>query len=517
MHNEIVEGYELSPQQKHLWHLEQSVARHGGGHPFLTRATVTLTGPLDVERLQATLHLLSRRHEILRTSLRQCGGPSVALQVINEPTTWSLRQHDLRGTGREAQERWVEAWHEQWSREDAEVGEWLSRGALVRTGDAEHQLCLNVPGVIMDAEGMRWLVRELREAYGGGVDSELLSGQPMQYADVSDALNGLLESEDAEAGREYWLEKVSPDLSALHLPVEEPGRACASGAPAFTNAVLSWPLPAHCFAALREATLPAPAPLFLLGCWHLLLYRLTGQSPLPVATAFDGRHFEELRHAPGLFTKFLPLPSNPLPDLPFTDLLGQIRQAFAQAQDWQEYYDWQAPTANGHSSEHPAPRASPPFAYEYLECGQRHHAAGVEFALQDLRSSVEGHRLRLSCVGSAEGVQLQLHYDERSLCRAAVERLAEEYLTVVGDALRDPGRAVGEVEVVGPGEREYLVTRLNATDVSYDARAIHELFEEQAARTPEAVALVCAEEQLSYAELDRRANQVAQLLRRRGV
>jgi amino acid adenylation domain-containing protein/FkbM family methyltransferase len=523
MHNEIVEGYKLSPQQKHLWRLEQSVARHGGGRPFLTRATVTLTGPLDVERLQAALHLLSRRHEILRTSLRQCGGLSVAIQVINEPSEWSLRQHDLRGSGRETQERWIEAWHEQWSGESMDVGEWLSRSALVRTGESEHQLCLNVPGVIMDAEGMRRLVQKLSEAYAGA-DGELLSGQPMQYADVSDALNGLLESEDAEAGREYWLEKVSTDLSALRLPVENLGGASFSGAPAFTNAVLSRTLPPHCFSALREATLPAPAPLFLLGCWHLLLFRLTGQSPLPVAAAFDGRQFEELLHAPGLFTKFLPLPSNPLPDLSFTELLDQLRQAFAQAQDWQEYYDWQVPrSANGqqaeHSSEPSASYALLPFAYEYLESGQCHHAVGVDFTLVELRSNVESHRLKLSCVGGPGGVELQLHYDERALSRAAVERLAEEYLTVVECALREPRRAIGDVEVVGPEEREYLVTRLNATEADYSKRArfLHRMFEEQAARTPDATALVCGQRRLTYAELDRLSNRVAHSLRGRGV
>ncbi|MDT5270058.1 MAG: hypothetical protein QOH49_2244, partial [Acidobacteriota bacterium] len=516
MSHQVTEGYRLSPPQRHLWQLQQAVAQESNRYPFLTRATVKITGHLDPARLQAALGLLGLRHEILRTSLCQWEGLSVALQAVNEPRPWQLSQYDLRDEDDASQQRWVMRWHEQWESEGADADEWLSRSALVRTGELEHLLCLCVPGMIMDAEGMRRLVQELGEAYGAGPAGEADPEQTLQYIAVSDWLNELLEADEAKDGKDYWARQDTSMLPALRLPAEKPD----ADSNHFTSAYISRTLPRHCFSALSDSTLESTPELFLLGCWHLLLYRLTGQSPLLVATAFDGRHVEELQHAPGLFTKFLPLQSELAPSLPFAALLDQLRQTLTQSREWQEFYDWQArPVADNHSPEVASGPLSLPFAFEYLEVGQCHRAAGVEFSLAELRASVESHRLKLSCVGGPRGVELQLHYDERALGRAAVERLAEEYLTVVECALGAPGRSIGEVEVVGPEEREHLVTRLNATEADYSksARLLHRMFEEQAERTPEAVALVCGERRLTYAELDALANRVARRLGRAGV
>jgi amino acid adenylation domain-containing protein/FkbM family methyltransferase len=516
MSHQVTEGYRLSPQQRHLWHLQQTVAQESNRYPFLTRATVKITGHLDAARLQAALDLLGRRHEILRTSLCQWEGLSVALQAVNEPRPWQLSQYDLRGEDDASQRRWVMRWQEKWESEGAETCDWLSRNALVCTGEQEYLLCVCMHGMIMDAEGMRLFVRELGEAYGAGPDGEADPEQTLQYIAVSDWLNELLEADEAKDGKDYWARQGTSMLEALRLPAEKPDAEPNR----FTSAFISRTLPQHYFSALGDSTSESTPELFLLGCWHLLLYRLTGQSPLPVATAFDGRRFEELQRAPGLFTKFLPVQSESAPGLPFGALLDQLRQGLAQAREWQEFYDWQArPVADDHSSEVVSGPLSLPFAFEYLEGGRRHHAAGIEFALLDLRSSVDSHRLKLSCVGGPEGVELRLHYDEGSLSGAAVERLAEEFLTVVEDALKGPGKAVGEVEVVGPEERELLVTRLNATGADYSKRArlLHELFEEQVERSPDAVALACGGRRLTYSELDRLSNRVARRLRRSGV
>jgi amino acid adenylation domain-containing protein len=246
------------------------------------------------------------------------------------------------------------------------------------------------------------------------------------------------------------------------------------------------------------------AAVLLLACWQVLLGRLSGQADLGVRYLADGRAQEELRGAMGPIAVSIPVRCR-VEDVAFADFLRQVREAVSRASRWQDHWE-------------PGGPGEPAVAFEFSTVPLRRSFAGVSFSLVRQVCHPGDFTLALSWVQGEGSARATILYDRRVLRREDVERIAGHFERLLGSVLADPGTATGALDILGPEERRRLLVDLNRTAADYPkSRCVHQLFEEQAARTPDRPAVVCGDEQLTYAELNARANRLAHLLRRLGV
>ncbi|HEX7314777.1 MAG TPA: AMP-binding protein, partial [Pyrinomonadaceae bacterium] len=499
--SEHSEGYRLSPQQRRL----QRVSGLDPGR-YCARASFEVEGRLDVERLRAAVRSLVERHEVLRTGLARAAGAGEALQVIGD------------GDGVVFEVGASHACVDEWLRDTGEAlgtsGEDALRVRCEQVDEGRWQVCLSVGSLWSDAAGMAALCGELWREYAGDAAP---ADEPLQYADVSEVMNELLEAENTKAGREFWEKQNPPARTTLSLPAES------------TAAQAHGDFDPQCIDVevgdeLREqfegvcARHNVRAEDFLLACWQSLLHRLSTQTDIEIATAFDGRNYEGLHEALGLFVRYLPLRAHIDTQTRFEELLLQTAESAAEFSKWQEYY---TPTQT-HAAQHAGTHVEHPFGFDYLRWPTDLNAldnADARLRPLNLCAHTEPFRVKLVAASSTNGrLRLQWHYDPRRFDSTSVRRLAAQYLRLLASATADPACAVARLELLTDEERHTSLVEWNRTEVDYGGtHCLHRLFEQQAARTPAAIALAYEDERLTYAELNDRANRLARLLSMKGV
>jgi amino acid adenylation domain-containing protein len=491
-----VEGFRLSPQQARLWLLKgQNSADH------LSQVAIFVEGSLDVESLKSVLREIVARHDILRTGFYSQPGVKVPLQVVAEECEfeWRVVEHSdvedvtaLDELLRQERERPFE-------------GEGRSRFTLVKLDSGNHLLLVGVPTLCADAQTLNNLVDELARFYGRGADA----GQdgPAQYVQFSEWQNELLESEDANAGCDFWQRQRESESDALSIPLEVKAQLQPFAAPGSVELTIRVETLSalESLARARETSIDT----CLLACWELLLSRLSARSEVSVNANFNGRKYEELQEAFGLFARFLPVRCSFNDGVTFEQIIRRVEESMRDAREWQEYSIAEADEESHYSN--------PPISFEYVRWGVR---PGDNVAFTIVRQHVEfdPSKLKLSCMQTDDGLVTAFLYDARAFSSEGIRRLAQQFHTLLESAVNNPKDAVGKLELLGDEEREQLLYRLNETNRTFPKElCFHQLFEAQVARTPEASAVICEDERLNYEQLNARANQLAHYLRRLGV
>ena len=485
MSNQVIEGFRLSPQQEHLWRLEQ------GAHqsPYRAQCAVRITGRLDAEKLRAAIEDVVRRHEILRTTFPRPVSMMTSLQTVSEAAGFSFQRGDLSGLD-------DQTLYEEFGREpfDLEAGP-LLRVSLQCLATDDHLLLLALPTLCADRIALDNLVREIGRAYAARTSSAQNEVEPTPYIVFAEWQNELLASEDAEVGREFWRAQQLSELPPLTLPVERRAKNTE-----FTPRIVRTLLP-------RQAT-----SAMLLACWQALLARLSGEREFVLGLGCDGRSDEELAGALGPFAKYLPLRVCVDEGVSFAQLLSLADSASRAAEEWHECFTWDLI----------APRSGDdryfPFCFEYYETPEPYDAGDVMFAVTHSYACTDRFHLLLSCVAEGENMWTEFHYDASAFDADEVERIAGQYHALVQSALTNIEAPAGALEMLSDAELHRVIYEFNQTRVDFpQEKLLHKLFEEQAARTPNGVALMCEGGQLTYAELDQRTNQLARRLQREGV
>jgi len=511
MQEEVGHGFRLSPQQEHVWLLQGGEAAVS---PYRSQCAVRIEGDLDKDTLRAALREVIHGHEILRTTFRCLPGTTGPLQVIAETGGVLEQDHDFTGLTPEAQESGMEGLLGDMRRLpfDFAAGP-LVRVSLVALSPRQHALLISVPALIADAAGLRIFVHELTRAYEACRRGETWSAESIQYADLAEWQNELLEGKDTAAGREYWrAEEIVPHLSA-RLPFERP----PDGASTFDVQEEAWDIgrerTARLVALSTESSCTASALLH--ACWQILLWRLLAEGHVVVGAAFDGRKFEELRGSIGPMTRFLPLGRRLDGSLRFRDVLQAVDASTRSAHRWQEYFAWDQLKGAG---EPDGRRPFVPYGFEYGDEVPSFSVAGLGFSIVGGHSCVDRFKIKLSCGWCKGSIAAALQYDASAFSRDDIRRLAAELDALVSSALRNPGARIDALEILGAAERTQLLVDFNETGATArgDTR-VHRLFEEQAERHPDRVAVVCAGRRLTYGALNSRANHVGHRLRALGV
>ncbi|HYV13037.1 MAG TPA: amino acid adenylation domain-containing protein [Pyrinomonadaceae bacterium] len=507
MSNQVIEGFRLSPQQEHVWRLEQ--AAHPS--PYRAQCAVRIEGQLNAGELRAAIEDVVRRHEILRTTFTRPVSMMTSLQTVGEVAGFSFQRGDLSGLEDEEKTRAVERLYEEFGLEpfDLEAGP-LLRVSLQCLGGNDHVLLLALPALCADRVALDNFVREIGRTYAArGAKHE---DEVTQYIVFAEWQNELLASEDAEVGREFWRTQQLSELPPLTLPVERRAENKTEFAPRIVRTLL----PRETFAevailAERQAT---TASAVLLACWQTLLGRLSGEREFVVGLGCDGRSDEELAGALGPFAKYLPLRLSADEGASFVQLLSEADSAARAASEWHECFTWEliAPRATAGEDRYF------PFCFEFYEAPEPLDAGEVKFDVTRSYACTDRFHLLLSCVVENENMWTEFHYDAGAFDAGEVERIAGQYHALLRSAVENIEAPAGGLEILTNEELHRVVYEFNQTSVDFpQEKLLHKLFEEQAARTPEHAALESEGEKLTYAELDRRSNQLARRLRLAGV
>ena len=510
MQKEIIEGCQLSPQQKHLWLL----CGNDRGAVYRALCAVRLDGRLDKRLLHEAVENVVRRHEILRTSFDCLPGMDVPLQVIGETSSVTIVETDLGEMEASRQNAELEALFEKASRRLADFKhETLLQVSLIRLSPDSHVLQISMPSLCTDAAGLQHLVRAIGQTYVACLNDEELFANSMQYADLSEWQNELLSSEDTKEAREFWRRQDLSMLQHLTLTTEKQVTTDEEFSPRFLSFSLDAEMVGKVTAIAAEHGVTTP--VLLLACWQTLLWRLGGESDTVVSMAFDGRMFSELEEALGLFAKYLPVASHLEKDFRFTEVLRQTGESMRDVSKWQEYFSWEH---TARSPENASEALFCPFSFDFNVRPEKFTSAGVTFSIDRLHACIERFEVRLSCVQSVEGLGCELHYDASLYRENDIRRLARQYRTLLDSVMDNPEARITALEMLGDVERRELLIEFNDTKAAYPLdKCLHQLFELQAAHTPDSVAVIFEEQQLTYGGLNEQANQLAHHLQSLGV
>jgi amino acid adenylation domain-containing protein len=503
----VVEGYRLSPQQKRLWLLQQGEP----GRPYCAQCNVRLDGPLDPALLKDAVQSAVDRHEILHTTFYRQPGAKTPVQVIAERGVVSWDEVSLAHFDLQEQEDGIEKLY----RADRDrsfdfTGDSLLRVSLVVLSAKRHVLLLSLPALCADACALENLVVEIALSYAASSEGRSRYEEVAQYLPFSEWQNELLEDDEAADGKDYWRRQDLFSAPPVVLPSE---RARPASGP-FKPDVFALDVVQALLAKLRVSADRCETSLetFLLACWQTLLWRLTGETEIVVGNMRDLRNYEGMEKTIGLFAKWLPQRCQFHEKDQFTEILRVVHQHTVEAEEWQEYFVWELP---GNAAER---SGFPPVGFEYAQRDGDSLAGGVTFRISNQYVCQDRFKVKLSCIERNGSLLTEFHYDSLSFHANDIKRLAAEFHTLLASAVHNPKMTIGMLEIVSSSEREQLLVEFNQTAVEFpQGKHLAQLFEEQAARTPAAVALVYEGECVNYGELNRRANQLAWHLQGRGV
>ncbi|MEG5016677.1 MULTISPECIES: amino acid adenylation domain-containing protein [unclassified Microcoleus] len=499
---QTINGFRLSPQQKYLWLLQQN------SPAYRVQSAISIEGILQTERLKKALEKVSDRHEIIRTSFQGKAGLKIPIQVISEHSSVSWNWVNLSEVTPQEQEAKLEQIFQQeksaffnFDRNPA----W--RLSLITLSSERHILLVSLPALCADSRTLKNLVQEISQCYAARLHGKEITDEVVQYIQFSEWQNELLEDEEAAEGKEYWTGHNYSALASLRLPFENRLiNALAQFTPQSFEVKLELALLGKVEDLARQYN--ASLSTFLLACWKILLWRLIGQSEITVGVAFDGRKYEELEPALGLFAKFLPLRGQLTENFSFAETLQQIQQEEREAYKYQEYF----------SHEYLGNFSGFPFGFEFEEQLEKHSASGVFFSIYKQYACCDRFKVKLSCHRQNDSIAAEFHYDPIFLADNSIRCLAEQFYALVQSVASNPQTPIGKLEMLSDRARNQLLLEFNSTKADYQLdKCVHQLFEEQAERSPHRIAAVCETQQITYSELNARANQIAHYLQQLGV
>ena len=499
--------------QERLWFLNQLEPESA---VYNEPRVIRLTGSLDIEALERALNHIIARHEVLRTTIELVDGSP--MERIAAHRTIELPAIDLRSYI--AQNRDAEARRliDETIRHPFNLSsDRMLRVLLLRLADNEHILVLVKHHVASDGWSSEIFWREfaaLYAAFSSGQPANLPE-LPIQYADYAVWQREWLQGDVLETQLSYWRNQLN-DLTTLELPTDRIRPAIQS----FQGSKRTLVLPAELSEALRALSREKGATLFmtLLAAFQTLLSRYTGQEDIAVGSPIAGRNRVEIEGLIGFFVNTLVLRSHVLNNLTFRELLERVRRVCLGAythQDlpFEKLVDELQPQR--------CLNKNPLFQVTFqLNNGPRRFfkLPAIDVDYLDLDSGVSKFDLSLSMADDGKEITGRLQYNTDLFNADTIERMSGHFQTLLEGIVAHREQRISELPLLTDSEKHQILVEWNDTKTAYPKdKCIHQLFEEQVERTPEAVAVVFENQELTYRELNTRANQLAHHLKALGV
>ncbi|MDB4890696.1 MAG: amino acid adenylation domain protein, partial [Gemmatimonadetes bacterium] len=502
----------MSFAQELLWLLDRATP---GLTAYNVPRAMRLEGKLDVEALRSAIESVVQRHEILRTTY--ASDERGAVQVVNANKRFELPIIDLTGErdGLAAAERFF---LDQARTPFDITRDPLLRGYLLQLGVHDRVLVLVTHHIASDGWSKGVMFRELSQAYDAFASDKVptMTSLPIQYADFALWQRAQVESGSLADHLEYWHRRLAPPLPALELPTD----FARPTVPSFEGGRQAIVLPADLVRKVRDVAMDHGATLYmvLLAAYHTVLHRYSGQDDIITGSPIAGRNQTEVEGLIGYFANTLAMRTNFVGDPTVAELLERISENAVDAYEHEDvpFEKLVLELRDAHQADGDTPLFSCVLTMEdtlpdELKLGDADvKTIAIDFGMAKFD-------LTLLVAEQPKGLRLALWYRSDLFSVGYAERFLGHMRSVLEAAVANPEQRVSELPLLTAAERSQL-DAWNDTAVDEGAPAtVVELFEQQVARVPSRTAVVDADGQLTYADLNARANQLAHLLRTRGT
>jgi tyrocidine synthetase-3 len=500
--------YVLSSAQRRMYILQQ-LEQHSIRHNMAMRKAIE--GEIDKERLEATFRELIKRHESLRTSFILVDEVPVQRVHKAEEIDFSVAYHDVVDNEELAKEI-IDGFVRPFDLSRAP----LLRVVLVRTEREKNILMVDMHHIISDGMSLNVIFRDFMSLYMG----EGLSGLRIQYRDYAEWQNSEQQRRSIESQEAYWLGEFTGEPERLNLPTDYARPLIQS----FEGASIDFELADGVAESLKSLARSFDATLFmvLLSAFNILLSRLSGQEEIVVGSPTAGRRHADLGDVIGMFINTLVLRSYPVREKSFSEFVEEVKQTALAAIENQDY---QFEELVEKVSVRRDTSRNPLFDVLFMVISQNDplmgatpDSSGDELNITGEETGVSRFDLMLRGFELHEGLLFNIEYCTKLFKRETIERFIGYFERIISSIVENPAQMVSQIEVISLDEKDRLLYEFNDTVFPYPGeKTIAQLFEDQAARSGQAAALLFEGEQLRYGELNERSNRLAGLLKRRGV
>ena len=518
------EYYEVSSAQKRMYMLQQFDLQSTS---YNTPAVLEVEGKLEIETLEMAFNKLIKRHETLRTSFENIKGEIV--QKINSNIEFKVDSINIEKTIEEValdRERLKLNSYQNEKVINSEMGKLintfvkpfdLSKAPLLRVGvikvsEVKHIIMIDIHHIISDGVSMGILTREFAHFYAG----KDLEKVKVQYKDYSAWQNNFLKSEKMKKQEEYWLQNFSGEIPVLNMPMDFIRPSMQS----FQGNRINLKLDKDITRGLNKVAKETGSTMYmvLLSGINILLSKYSGQEDLIVGSTIAGRPHADLEKIIGMFVNALAMRNHPEESKNYKDFLKEVKENALKAYENQDYqFEELVEKLNIRRDISRNPLFDVMFTMQNMD--------SAELQLKDLtfkqykdNTKVAKFDLTFFAVETSQEISIDIDYCTELFKGETIERMAEHFRNILKLIGKNADVNISELDMLSESERNKLLFEFNDTYRDYPRnKTIHQIFEEQVEKTPHNVAVVFEDKQLTYRELNERANSLAKTLREKGV
>ena len=484
---EQIQGFRLSPQQKRAWNLHSKTSNN----PYQTKVVIAIKGKLDRERLKQAWEKIVERHEILRTSFSDLAEVNLPLQIIDDRHKFTWQYLDLNQLELDSESPLK-------SFLDLENNNSNLSLSLIKKLTEEYILLIEFPAFYGDALSCQKIVKEIDYHYHNLIFE--LDEEPIQYADFAEWQNELLEGDETKIGCARWQQINFQDPLNLQSPLER------KISELFNPQAFDLAIDEELLKQIEEKQIPHAA--FLFTCWQILIYRLTDRTNLTLGITGNAKKYAELESTLGLIAKYLPIQNNLTSEITAAKLCQENSNLIQEAELWEEYFIWQDDAI------------FLPFVFEYNSGYSSKHNRDVSFLIERIYSCIDRFKIKLACQEQEHDLAFTLHYDANLFAENTIQSLGKYWNTLITNVLNNNNIdiPIDDLEILSQSEKQQIIIDFNNTNTEFPLlKNIQQSFERQVVKAPDATALIYQNEQLTYQQLNQRANQLAHYLKKQNI
>ncbi|WP_025715888.1 non-ribosomal peptide synthetase, partial [Paenibacillus sp. 1-18] len=497
--------YAVASAQKRMYILNQL---DGAGISYNIPGALRLTGSLDYKALDNAFRQLIDRHETLRTSFETMNGEPV--QQVHDKVPFRMELIHAHGADQRETDELVRDFVQPFDLAQAP----LFRAGLVEMGPEHHILLLDMHHIISDGTSINVLIQDLIRLYAG----DTLPSLRIQYKDYAVWQQKQQQSERYREQESYWLNTFAGELPVLDIPTDYPRPAVRS----FEGDVLEFTLNQRQSEGLKSIAIQTESTLYmvLLAAYTALLSHYSGQEDIIVGSPIAGRPHADLGSLIGMFVNTLAIRNYPEGGKTFRDYVLEVKENALKAFEHQDYPFEELVDKLGVDRDLSRnPLFDTMFALQNLEQKEQ-QLAGLQLTPYSSEQKTAKFDLSLFALEDGEQIACGLQYGTRLYKRETIERLASHLQQLINAVIEQPDIVLSAIEMASAQEKEQLVQQFNDTAADYPYprdQLLHVLFEEQVAQSPDRLAITFADTQLTYRELNERADRLARILASHGI
>ncbi|TAF08889.1 MAG: amino acid adenylation domain-containing protein, partial [Nostocales cyanobacterium] len=503
----------LSFAQQRLWFIDQL---QPNSPLYNMPMGLRLQGNLVLAALEKSFLEIINRHEVLRTNFVADQGQ--AKQVIHSELNWKITVVDLRNLSNlEAETATQNLVYQQAIQPFNLASEALIRATLIVLSETEHLLLVCMHHIVSDGWSIGLLAEELAALYSAFVVGEIspLTPLPIQYADFAIWQRNWLQGDVLSRELSYWQKQLENAPALLSLPTDRPRPAVQT----FAGGNVEFTISAKLTEKLTKLSQQQGVTLFmtLLTAFQTLLYRYTGQTDILVGSPIANRDRHEIEGLIGFFINTLVMRGNLAGNPQFQELLPQIREMAMAAYSHQNLpFEMLVETLQPERNLSYTPIFQVVFGLQNAPMSSTQWT-GLNVNPEVIDSPTSKFDLSLLMENTGSELVGVWEYSTDLFDRSTIERMMGHFITLLTAIVEAPQTRINELPILTETEKQILLNSQNNIQEYAAKKCLHQLFAEQVEKTPDAVAVVFASEQLTYRELNNKANQVAHYLRSLGV